>query len=406
MRMRAGRARLHGPSPKTTMAIALGALLGGLAPAAGARSGGAGTTPPPFIVALECRTRCTGPAEVAPGGAVRVRGTNMQAVSAITFLGGPGTEDDVSAPAKGAGETQVDARVPDAARSGPIQVLTRDDVASPPSAASLTVGAAPVPPRPIAGEPGVSAAVLSRKVFLGGRVKAAMSFEVVGSAAQDVRVDLVRAHATAPVASWLTRQAAPGVVRTVSWSGVRAGRVQPRGRYEFRIAAGAFPAAAGYRVGGTGGPVAQARVGSFLFLDGIFPVRGSHDFGGARARFGAGRSGHAHEGQDVLARCGTRLVAARGGVVQWKAYHAAAGYYLVVDDGSTEVDELYAHLSEPALPARGERVYTGQTIGYVGRTGDASTCHLHFEMWSPPGWYQGGSPLDPLATLRAWDRIS
>ena len=42
----------------------------------------------------------------------------------------------------------------------------------------------------------------------------------------------------------------------------------------------------------------------------------------ARGRFGAGRSGHTHQGQDVMAACGTPLVAARGGRVQYAGYEA------------------------------------------------------------------------------------
>jgi murein DD-endopeptidase MepM/ murein hydrolase activator NlpD len=49
---------------------------------------------------------------------------------------------------------------------------------------------------------------------------------------------------------------------------------------------------------------------------------------------------------------------------------------------------------------------TGQIIGAVGRTGDATACHLHFEMWSAPGWLTGGQPFDPLAFLKAWDVYS
>ena len=49
---------------------------------------------------------------------------------------------------------------------------------------------------------------------------------------------------------------------------------------------------------------------------------------------------------------------------------------------------------------------TGDPIGEVGRTGDASACHLHFEMWGAPGWYTGGAPFDPLPALRAWDAYS
>jgi hypothetical protein len=27
-------------------------------------------------------------------------------------------------------------------------------------------------------------------------------------------------------------------------------------------------------------------------------------------------------------------------------------------------------------------------------------------MWSAPGWYEGGSPFDPLAYLQKWDAYS
>ncbi len=37
-------------------------------------------------------------------------------------------------------------------------------------------------------------------------------------------------------------------------------------------------------------------------------------------RFGAARSGHTHQGQDVMADCGMPLVAARGGTVQYSGF--------------------------------------------------------------------------------------
>jgi murein DD-endopeptidase MepM/ murein hydrolase activator NlpD len=138
----------------------------------------------------------------------------------------------------------------------------------------------------------------------------------------------------------------------------------------------------------------------------VFPIRGKHDFGGAGARYGTGRSGHSHQGHDVFARCGTPLVAARGGKVQFKRYHAAAGYYMVIDGDGTGVDYAYMHMAEPSPFKVGDKVATGQRIGSVGDSGNARGCHLHFELWSAPGWYQGGHPFDPLRPLKAWDSSS
>jgi murein DD-endopeptidase MepM/ murein hydrolase activator NlpD len=54
----------------------------------------------------------------------------------------------------------------------------------------------------------------------------------------------------------------------------------------------------------------------------------------------------------------------------------------------------------------GDPVRTGQPIGIVGDTGNASACHLHFEIWTAPGWYEGGSPIDPYPYLKKWDAYS
>jgi murein DD-endopeptidase MepM/ murein hydrolase activator NlpD len=137
-----------------------------------------------------------------------------------------------------------------------------------------------------------------------------------------------------------------------------------------------------------------------------FPIRGPHDYGDAMARFGAPRSGHIHQGQDVFAACGTKLVAARGGRVQYTGFQGAAGNYIVIDGRKWKYDYVYMHMRKPAIVQEGETVTTGQMVGKVGDTGDAVGCHLHFEIWTPPGWYEGGHPIDPLKTLRYWDSFS
>ena len=106
-----------------------------------------------------------------------------------------------------------------------------------------------------------------------------------------------------------------------------------------------------------------------------FPVRGRHQYWDG---YGAGRG---HKGQDVFAKCGTTLVAARAGKVQWRGYQAGgAGYYIVVDGKGTSKDYVYMHLRR--RPARdGREGKTGERIGRVGRSGNATGCHLHFELW-------------------------
>ena len=86
-----------------------------------------------------------------------------------------------------------------------------------------------------------------------------------------------------------------------------------------------------------------ARRASSALYDHIFPMRGKHSYGDG---VGAPRKGHTHQGQDVMAKCGTPLVAARGGRVQFAGYQGAAGNYLVIDGQAARGrDYAYMHLT-------------------------------------------------------------
>jgi murein DD-endopeptidase MepM/ murein hydrolase activator NlpD len=100
------------------------------------------------------------------------------------------------------------------------------------------------------------------------------------------------------------------------------------------------------------------------------------------------------------------VVAARAGRVRVREYHGAAGYYLTIDGRGTSREYVYQHLEQRGRPREGERVRTGEPIGFVGTSGNASTCHLHFELWTAPGSYLGGSAVDPAPRLRRWDARS
>ena len=134
--------------------------------------------------------------------------------------------------------------------------------------------------------------------------------------------------------------------------------------------------------------------------DGVFPIAGRHSYGTETNRFGGGRN---HQGQDVLAKCGLPLVAVYDAVVQHRAFQSRAGNYVVLQT-SDGASFAYMHLQSPSTLRKGDVVNAGDPVGKVGDTGDATTCHLHFEQWTAPGWYEGGHAIDPLPLLKSLDR--
>jgi murein DD-endopeptidase MepM/ murein hydrolase activator NlpD len=135
-----------------------------------------------------------------------------------------------------------------------------------------------------------------------------------------------------------------------------------------------------------------------------FPLLGhSWSFAGPDGRFGAPRSGHIHQGQDVIAVSGTPIVAPAAGTVTFVAYQAGgAGYYVVMHEAGQDIWYAFMHLLAGSTAVHtGQSVARGQLLGKVGATGDASGPHLHFEIWQGP-WQAGGHPIDPLPYLQQW----
>ncbi len=130
--------------------------------------------------------------------------------------------------------------------------------------------------------------------------------------------------------------------------------------------------------------------------DHVFPIVGKHTYGDG---YGAGRG---HRGQDLFARCGKKLRAVRKGRVKYRDYQGSAGHYIVVDGAGTARDFAYMHLRGRSPLRKGERVRTGQYLGRVGQSGNASGCHLHFELWRGD-W--NGRP-DVTRKLKQWDKYS
>lgn len=125
---------------------------------------------------------------------------------------------------------------------------------------------------------------------------------------------------------------------------------------------------------------------------------------GAIGEFGAPRSGgRSHEGFDVVADCGTELVAVTTGRVRKVGFDPVLyGNWLLIHGQGEARSYFYAHLPRPPSVHEDERVWEGERVGAVGETGNAISvgCHLHFEI------HERGLPIDPEPALRRWDRYS
>lgn len=137
----------------------------------------------------------------------------------------------------------------------------------------------------------------------------------------------------------------------------------------------------------------------------IVPVAGVRA-GALRSTFDAPRDGgvRLHAALDIMAPRGTPVLSADGGRV-WKLRANPLGGLTVyaVDPGERFV-YYYAHLDAyRGGLSEGRTLAKGDTIGFVGTTGNAppNAPHLHFQVSriAAPGQWWGGTPLDPTALL-------
>jgi len=139
-----------------------------------------------------------------------------------------------------------------------------------------------------------------------------------------------------------------------------------------------------------------------------YPLEGPHNYGNLDVTgFGVKRAdGSAHLGQDVIADCGTKIVATHDAEVKSAGYSDGYGFYVVLTGKGTRFDFVYGHMKGRSRVGADKRVKAGQRLGSVGKSGsDSGVCHLHFELWKGR-WFAGGNRTDPLPHLRAWDKFS
>jgi len=121
----------------------------------------------------------------------------------------------------------------------------------------------------------------------------------------------------------------------------------------------------------------------------LWPVKN----GEVLSYFGAPRRTHRHQGIDIRGRDGQPVRATRPGRVTYSGSGMRGYGKTVIVDHGNGMSSLYAHNSSLVV-RKGERVERGEIIAKVGRSGNASTEHCHFEI------RRRDKPVDPLGYLR------
>lgn len=136
------------------------------------------------------------------------------------------------------------------------------------------------------------------------------------------------------------------------------------------------------------------------------PVAGVRP-GQLRDSFDAPRSGgRRHRAIDIMAPRGTPVVAAADGVILRLRSGSLGGITLYQRAADRRTILYYAHLERYAAGVReGMPVRRGETIAYVGDTGNAGrgNYHLHFgiSVVDDPNQYWGGRDVNPYPLLRS-----
>jgi murein DD-endopeptidase MepM/ murein hydrolase activator NlpD len=133
-----------------------------------------------------------------------------------------------------------------------------------------------------------------------------------------------------------------------------------------------------------------------------------HPFNEPRPSFGANKL---HEGVDLRAGLGARIVAAVPGTVKklhrWNPPNRrgadAYGNHVIIEQTPGGYEVLYAHFNDFAPGLReGQQIAQGQVIGFAGSTGNSTAAHLHVTVAHPIRGLDGyvfPKVLDPTAFL-------
>ena len=136
----------------------------------------------------------------------------------------------------------------------------------------------------------------------------------------------------------------------------------------------------------------------------IVPVAGA-DMTRVEDSFNEPRDGdRVHRAIDILAPRGTPILAADDGRIVRMTTSTLGGISMYTVDPDQRIVYYYAHMdryNDAMTP--GKTISRGDTLGFVGTTGNApkNTPHLHFQVmrWPADGKYWNGEPMNPFDLL-------
>ena len=132
----------------------------------------------------------------------------------------------------------------------------------------------------------------------------------------------------------------------------------------------------------------------------------------------ANHQGHTHGGIDIAAPEGTPIKSPIAGTVIDNRYGGGYGNYVQIKD-KNNMDHLFPHMVSPSPLKEGTEVSVGDTVGYIGSTGNSTGPHVHYEIDDDavnrgaetskphinPGKYMGG-PLSGDSTLKFRKKVN
>ncbi len=142
----------------------------------------------------------------------------------------------------------------------------------------------------------------------------------------------------------------------------------------------------------------------------LLPVAGA-DMSRVDDTFNDGRDGgeRTHHAIDILAPRGTPILSADDGRILRMSTSTLGGICMYTVDPDGRLVYYYAHMERyNDAMSPGRAIVKGDTLGFVGTTGNApkDTPHLHFQVmrWATDGKYWNGEPIDPFEALGGMSR--